>query len=243
MKIHIVRLVTFTWCLVILFSCIVFVVNGFMAERRSNIEIPSILLLGVSGGFILSYIPLVFLGIAPSVILESLMEEPDIKKGLVLNTNSWHGDNFLLISCMYDRTLCRHCWTTPFRLGVTIVMSYAFFLVIPPIVVILFAIKLLAIIGLTIPIYIKGYRYKSWKLVFEEFIKIRFNFIQYTFLSEPRKPITIKPIMARKVEIYKPCWFIEKIWSISEFVVDFFSKSWNIIVTLKNKACPRIHWK
>lgn len=123
-KIRVVDALGLVWCLAIMLVC--FVITNYYAclvifpSLRPHLwpdltyfdKLFVMTILTVPSGMLLSYIPMVFLGIAPLVLVEATLYRSE-GKNLQIPYHVWHGD-YLPMS--QGHTLCSHCWKTPLRL-------------------------------------------------------------------------------------------------------------------------------
>lgn len=218
--IRLARLFTFSWCFCILIFTQV-VTYQIVASISQSIVFDTCV--GITIGFIIAYIPLVFVGIAPSVILESLVTNPVIKSRLIISNNSWHGDNEYMIG-LPGNTLCSHCWATPFRMSMSFYGGISLGSIFILIVILAYFIKLIALSFFLLFAKIFGYKIKSLKSIFFEVLVILNAPMQDALAN-----ISYRPIVMNKKE---PGIFIK-----------FIQKSVDVILALKNKACPTINWK
>jgi hypothetical protein len=223
------RLLSFTYCYLILIFITV-TVGWYMYITTTPKNMPPFpirVLDVILAGALLSYIPLVFIGIAPSVILESVVRNPSTSGVLSISRDSWQND--FLFPGYAGKTMCSHCWQAAGRMIITLyagVIVCAIF----PILIILQALIILLIIPFSM---IFNKEMETWSFLWRRMWSFHGDF-EDIFTGHRRREIPYKraapPVPLTKFQVFAE--------TTTLMMKQFFIQSGRTLWALKQRACP-----
>lgn len=216
---NVFQILSLTWCL--MFWVVPALYFWSVLQHEPGLDTIITILSSVVRALILGYVPMVFLGVAPVVIVESFLK----KKGagaLSISSDSWHAK---IAGTRYG-TLCSYCWLIPRKLIGTILLYCVMSLI-----------SVADYFCLCIYVWCKSWTRERNKSVTIIDVMSKPGVDQSHLFHPPRSPKHVLKVPSNSGLIKSLIGYGVDALLFVGGIIKAFSQ---VLSTLKQKACPRI---